>query len=213
MPSHPPLPTFTPEQLLRASQAAGPYAKGAQDRVVDVFGETLRKLAARTCRRYFLKPQERDDVLSETYQQLFNPKIVRFVPQRGQPERYFRGRVQNAARKIMAQLGVRRRKAVPLEAKSTPGRQGGTEEAENSSLGRRYITPAPSLSPVESAEMRDLVKFIMEQAPPRVRKALQLCYWDGWTSQAIAAHLGASRFTLAREIGAFFKKITSQLDG
>lgn len=59
--------------------------------------------------------------------------------------------------------------------------------------------------------MRDTLQFILAQATPRVRKALKLCYWEEWPLQSISAHLGVSRFTLAREIRAFFDKINSQL--
>lgn len=211
MPTHVSPPPLTPAQLLSRAQTVGPNARAAQDRIVDVFGNKLSNLTASTCRRYFLKDQEREDVLAETYQQLLNPAITRFDAGRGKPEHYFKGRVQNAARKIMVQLGARRRKAVLAEGVGTEDRQDETARPESGSAGKHYLTPPPPPSPAQEAEMHDMVEFIMGQASPHVRKALQLCYWDEWPLLAIAAQLQVSRFALAREIRAFFKKIISQL--
>jgi DNA-directed RNA polymerase specialized sigma24 family protein len=205
------LPSVSPTELLSHAQMIGPDARAAQERVVDVFGDKLTRLTASTCRRYFLKDQEREDVLAETYQQLFNPAIIRFAEGRGKPEHYFKGRVQNAARKIMVQRGTRRRKAVLAKRVGMEGRKDDRAISKIGSAGKRYLTPSAPPSPVDEAERHDMVEFIMGQASPRVRKALQLCYWDEWSLLAIAAHLQVNRFTLAREIRTFFKRIISQL--
>jgi DNA-directed RNA polymerase specialized sigma24 family protein len=201
---------LTPRQLLRLSQSVGPDAKAAQDRIVAVFGKKLDQLASQTCRRYYLQNQEREEVVAETYQLLLNPDIVRFAPRRGKPEHYFKGLVQNAARKVMAQLGERRRKGMPASDAGTACRLGLQTEANAPPgvKGYRFI-PTPR-SPAEEAEIRDTVRFILGQAPLRVRKALELCYWEEWSFQGVAAHLGVSRFSLARKVRAFFDSIRSQ---
>lgn len=205
--SAPSFPHLSPSQILRLSQAPGPDSKAARGRLVDLFGKDVEKLATRTCRRYCLPPQERSDVVSETYQLILNPEITRFAPSRGKPDDYLDGLVKNAARKVMTQLG-RRRKAQALDpevALLAPPTDAGEEG------GKRYRTSAAPLSPAEDAEMHDTVNFILGQAPPRVERALKLCYWEGWPLQSIAAHLGVSRFVLAREIRAFFEKMNTQL--
>lgn len=179
----------------------------ARGHLVDLFGKDLERLATRTCRRYDLPTQERGDVLSETYQLILNPKIVRFAPRRGKPDHYFEGLVKNAARKIMAQLG-RRRKVEPLAPEAALVAPPAADGEEG---GKRYRTSAPSVSPADSAELHDTVNFILEQATPRVRRAIELCYWEGWPLLGIASHLGVSRFVLAREIRAFFDKMNTQL--
>ena len=199
-----------PRQLLRLSQSGGRYTHAARDCVVALFRHKLRELAIRTCRRYYLHAQESDDVLAETFLQIFNPEIVRFAASRGEPQNYFRGLVQNAARKIMAQLGARRRKRSPSEATAADSQQGGSAQGPGSVMyGRRAHPALPS--PVRSAEVRDTVKFVLDQASPRVRRALELCYWEDWSVQRIAEELGMSRFALAREIRRFFKKIKTDL--
>lgn len=203
----PSLPHLTPSQILRLSQTPGPDSKAARCRLVELFDKDLEKLATRTCRRYYLPPQERGDIVSETYQLILNPEITRFVSNRGKPDDYFDGLVKNAARKIMTQLGRRRKaEAVDPEAVLVAPPADGVEEG-----GKRYRMSAPPLSPAEDAEMHDTVNFILEQAPPRVERALRLCYWEGWPFQSIAAHLGVSRFVLAREIRAFFEKMNTEL--
>ncbi|MBI1916466.1 MAG: sigma-70 family RNA polymerase sigma factor [Planctomycetes bacterium] len=209
VPDNATLPHVTPKQLLCTSQSGGPNAKAAQDRVVDVFGDKLKELTARTCRRYYLQDQEQEDVLAETYQQLFNPEIARFAVRRGKPEHYFKGLVQNAARKIMAQLGARRRQGASPGGQSEQGQQDVVAEGDNTFV-KRYRTPPAPPSPAEDAEIRDTVKYILEQAPPRVLRTLELSYWEDWSLQRIAAHLGVSRFALAREVRGFFKKMNSQ---
>src|SRR5262249_40993473 len=147
----PSLPHLSPSQILRLSQAPGPNSKAARGRMVDLFGKDLEKLATRTCRRYYLAPQERGDVLSETYQLILNPEITRFVPNRGKPDDYFDGLVKNAARKIMTQLGRRRKAEVldPEAALVAPPTDAGEEG------GKRYRVSAPPLSPADDAEMQD----------------------------------------------------------
>jgi RNA polymerase sigma factor (sigma-70 family) len=194
---------YTSSQLLRLSQSAGPRARAAQDALVDQFGRLLKKIVTRACRSYHLQDQERDDVLAETYQQILNPDIARFAAHRGKPQQYFRGIVLNAARKVLTQRDARRRKGtVPVDAAPV-----GEERAQEFGGGRyRSAGPSPP-SPAEDAERRDLARFILETAPPRVRRALELCYWDQWPLLSIAAHLGVSRFALAREIQAFFHQM------
>src|SRR5262245_3944185 len=154
--------------------------------MLDTLGEVLNRLTAKVCQRYFLKNQDREEVLAETYQQLVNPEIARFRPSRGKPEKYFKGLVQNAARKVMTQRDARRRK----------GDEGDREAGDaGQALGRAATSSAP-LGPAEEAEQHDTVKYVLEQAPPRVRRALELCYWENWSVQSIAAHLGVSRFAL-----------------
>jgi RNA polymerase sigma factor (sigma-70 family) len=195
--------SHTPSQLLRVSQSAGPNSRVAQDALVDQFGKLLKKIVNRACRNYHLHDQEREEVLAETYQQILNPDIARFAPHRGKPQHYFRGIVQNAARKVLTQRDARRRKGVPPEG---PGAVV-AESSEDAGGGGRYRSIRALPSPAEDAECRDLVRFILEAASPRVRRALQLCYWDQWPLLSIAAHLGVSRFALAREIQAFFHEI------
>jgi DNA-directed RNA polymerase specialized sigma24 family protein len=152
-----------------------------------------------------LKEQDRDDVLSETYQQLFNPEIVRFATSRGTPDNYFQGRVQNAARKVMSQRNTRRR--------SSAGKDGSMTYDNGRSRQRRLVyrqRPA-GLSPAEQAELRDTVAFVLRQAPPRLRRALELCYWDEWPLTRIAEELGISRFALGRALDAFFEDIHGRL--
>jgi RNA polymerase sigma factor (sigma-70 family) len=203
----PSLPDLSPSQILRLSQAPGTDNKTARASLVDLFGKDLERLATRTCRRCCLPPQERSDVVSETYQLVLNPEITRFAPSRGKPVDYLDGLVKNAARKIMTQLGRRRKAQAPDRemALVAPPADAGVEG------GKRYRTSAPPLSPADDAEVHDTVNFILEQASPRVREALQLCYWEGWSLQSIAAQLGVSRFVLAREIRAFYEKMHVQL--
>jgi RNA polymerase sigma factor (sigma-70 family) len=198
---------YTPSQLLRLSQSAGPNAQAAQDALVDQFGRLLKKIVTRACRSYHLRDQERDDVLSETYQQILNPDIARFATRRGKPQQYFRGIVLNAARKVLTQRDARRRKGTtPGEGPAVAG-----DQAEEFAGGGRYRSSSPSPpSPAEDTERRDLAIFILEAAPLRVRRALELCYWDQWPLLSIAAHLGVSRFALAREIQAFFHEMIAK---
>jgi RNA polymerase sigma factor (sigma-70 family) len=194
---------YTPSQLLRVSQSASPKSQAAQDALVDQFGKLLKKIVTRACRSYHLQDQEREDVLAETYQQILNPNIARFAAHRGKPQQYFRGIVLNAARKVLTQRNARRRKGT-TSGETAPA-------ADEFVGGGRYRTSsAPLPSPAEEAERHDLARFILEAAPPRVRRALELCYWDQWPLLSIAAHLGVSRFALAREIQAFFHEIIIQ---
>ena len=178
----------------------------AQDALVDLFGKLLKKIVTRTCRSYHLHDQEREEVLAETYQQLLNPEIARFAPHRGKPQHYFQRLVQNAARKVLTQRDARRRKGVPPNDSGAAVGEGSEEFVG----GGQYRSIRSLPSPAEDAECRDLVRFILEAASPRVRRALQLCYWDQWPLLSIAAHLGVSRFALAREIQAFFQEIIVQ---
>jgi DNA-directed RNA polymerase specialized sigma24 family protein len=189
---------LTPNQILRLSQTTTANSEAERSRMVEVFGALLEKLARRTCRKYFIADQERDEVLAETYQQLFNPEIVRFLPRRGKPHHYFKGLVQNAARKIMAQLGSRRRKKG----------EGGEERASG---GEPVVVEREPQSPTDAVEVQDTVRFIFAEAPYRIRQALHLIYWQDWSIQAAAAELGVSRFVLGREIQAFFNKMNAQL--
>lgn len=191
---------LTPNQILRLSQTTTANSEAERSRMVDVFGELLERLARRTCRKYFIADQERDEVLAETYQQLFNPEIVRFLPRRGKPHHYFQGLVQNAARKIMAQLGSRRRK------KDQDG-----EERESVGEPVGVAVEREPQSPADEVEVQDTVRFIFAEAPYRIRQALQLIYWQDWSIHAAAAELGVSRFVLGREIQAFFNKMNAQL--
>lgn len=197
----------TPSQLLCISQSASSNAQAAQDALVDQFGKLLKKIVTRACRSYHLHAQERDDVLAEAYQQILNPGIARFAARRGKPQQYFRGIVLNAARKVLTQRDARRRKGTASgEAPAPCG-----DRAEEFAGYGRYRSSSPRLpSPAEDAERRDLVVFILDAAPPRVRRALELCYWDQWPLLSIAAHLGVSRFALAREIQAFFHEMIAR---
>jgi RNA polymerase sigma factor (sigma-70 family) len=194
------------KQLLRVSQSGAPDAWSARDRVAEVFGDKLKGLIDHTCRRYCLHHQEREDVLGETYQQIFNPAIVRFAACRGEPEHYFKGLVQNAARKIMAQLGVRRQRGILSGGRSQGGQHKGDAE-DASVIVSWYRMTTATLSPANEAELRDTVRHVLDHAPPRVRLALELCHWEGWSHQRIAQHIGISRFALAREIQRYFNKI------
>lgn len=206
------LPILAQKQILRASQSGGPNSKDAQERVVEVFGGKLKKITSWTCRRYNLREQEQQDVLAETYQQLFNPEIARFAARRGRPEHYFTGLVRNAARKTMAQLGVRRRQTVATNCESEDEQKHVVTQRGNTVV-KRYRIPQRSRSPAEDVEMRDTVAFILGQATPRVRRALELAYWEGWPLQSIAKQLRVSRFALARELCAFFLAIRPLLGG
>jgi DNA-directed RNA polymerase specialized sigma24 family protein len=198
---------YSSNRVLRLSQGTGPFAKAARDRVVDIFGKKISELTGRTCRRYYLNRQEQGDVLSESYQQLFNPEITRFVASRGTPKHYFKGLVQNAARKIMAQLGKRRRNAEAYERPSCEPHQ-----APNA-RGRTGSGPVPVAlrSPADEAELHDTAAFILAQATPHVRQALELRYWHEWPFSRIAAHLGISRFALRRQLDAFFESMNARL--
>jgi RNA polymerase sigma factor (sigma-70 family) len=184
----------SPSQILCLSQSSGPNAKAAQDQIPHIFGDTLKKITARTCRRYSLQKQELEDVLAETFHQLFNPGIVRFSAHRGIPASYLKGLAQNAARKVLTQLGKRRRN-------------------DDGSSVKRYRSPSSIPSPAENTEVRDTVDFIMAQATPRIRRALELCYWEDWPLQSIAEDLGMSRFALRRELNAFFEAMKKRLGG
>jgi RNA polymerase sigma factor (sigma-70 family) len=199
------LPPASPEQILGISQTSGKAAAAARDQMVDLFGNTLKKLTARTCRRYCLKDQDRDDVLSETYQQVFNPEIARFATGRGKPGKYFRGLVQNAARKVMSQRDTRRRSSASDAGSMTCGK--------GRSRRSSHRKPSAIPSPAEEAEQRDTVAFVLREAPPRLRRALELCYWDEWPLTRIAKQLGLSRFALSRAIKAFFEDIHGRLNG
>src|SRR5439155_2632359 len=100
------------------------------------------------------------------------------------PENYFKGLVRNAAREIMSQIGARRRKG------DTTGTPTGAQQDGEGSGAKGYRAPPPPASPAEDAEVHDTVKFILTQANPRARTALELCYWDDWSLQSIAEHLG-----------------------
>jgi RNA polymerase sigma factor (sigma-70 family) len=186
-----PFHALTPSQLLFVSQSDDPNAKAARDAVVNTFGRELEKLTARVCRRYFLQHQEREDVLAETYQLLLNPDIARFLPNRGTPESYFRGLVQNAARKVMAQRDARRRKGAKNahEAGEAANQLGKAVDQ----VAPRPVTPLAPLGPAEKTEQHDTVKYVLDQASPRVRRALEHCYWGGWSIQSIACPSGQSR--------------------
>jgi DNA-directed RNA polymerase specialized sigma24 family protein len=201
---------LTPSQLLRASQSNGPNAADAREAVVERFGKLLKKISAQTRRRYHLSDRERDEVLAETYQQLLKPEIARFVPQRGKPGHYFKGLVQNAARKPLTQLGARGRKGKGL----------GTMEREGNAplgIGKDGTTTTPFRVSTEppswgaEAELRRIVDYVMRKAPPRLRRALELCYWENWPGQSIATHLGFNRFTLARDLRAFLGPMSTEL--
>lgn len=191
---------LTPNQILRLSQTDTANCDAERSRMVEVFRESLERLTRRTCRKYFIADQEREEVLAETYQQLFNPEIVRFSPKRGKPHRYFQGLVQNAARKVMAQLGSRRRK-----------KDEGSEVRERTGKPVGVALERESHSPADEVEVQDTVRFILAEAPYRIRQALQLIYWQGWSIQAAAEEVGVSRFVLRREIQAFFNKMYAQL--
>ena len=191
---------LTPTQILRLSQTTTANSEAERTRMVDVFAQLLERLAHRTCRKYYIADQERDEVLAETYQQLFDPEIVRFVPRRGKPHHYFQGLVQNAARKIMARLGSRRRKN---------DEDGEERESVGKAVG--IGSDREPRSPADEVEVQDTVRFILGEAPYRIQKALQLVYWQDWSVQAAAAELGVSRFVLGREIQAFFNKMNAQL--
>jgi DNA-directed RNA polymerase specialized sigma24 family protein len=110
---------------------------------------------------------------------------------------------------VMTQRVARRRKGdVGAHVAGEPANDNG--QAADRPAGRPATPPAP-LGPAEEAEQHDTVKYILEQAPPRVRRALRLSYWDQWPIQGIAAHLGVSRFALAREIRAFSDTMNKRL--
>jgi DNA-directed RNA polymerase specialized sigma24 family protein len=200
----------TASQLLRTSQSTGPESSAACELLVERFGRLLKKLTAQTCRRYHLSDQERDEVLAETYQQLLNPDIARYKPCRGKPQHYFRGLVQNAARKILTQVGARRRQHPGVEepgcrVDETP-KHGG-----DGVLVSRHLDKAVTASPGVEAEVKDLAAHVLEQAPPHLRRALELCYWDDRPIKGIATQLGMSRFTLTRELDRFFARMGAEL--
>jgi RNA polymerase sigma factor (sigma-70 family) len=180
----------------------------AREILPERFGKLLRRISAQTCRQYRMRDQERDDVVSETYQLLFNPNIVRFDPQRGNPSRYVRGLVQNAARKTLTQLGGRKRKGQTCRV--SDGMAEGAMEFGGDS-GYRHATK-PSQAGAET-ELRDMVDYVMRKAPPHLRPALKLCYWDDRSIQSIAKELGVSRFSLGRELRSFLGQMQAELTG
>lgn len=212
MPASAILPRLTPSQLLRASQSTGPDSIAARQLLVERFGSPLKKLTAQTCRRYHLGDQERDEVLAETYQQLLNPDIARFKPRRGKPQHYFRGLVQNAARKVLTQAGARSRRHSGTGEAGCPDGEMRTPGGD-AVLVSRHLGTAVSASPGAEVEVRDLVAYVLQQAPPHLRRALELCYWDDWPVKSIATQLGMSRFALAREIDRFFARVRAELGG
>lgn len=201
---------LTPSQLLRASQSTGPAAADAREVFVERFGKLLKKITAQTCRRYHLGDQERDEVLAEAYQQLFNPEIVRFAPRRGKPDHYFKGIVQNAARKTMTQVGVRSRRGQPPHFETGPSHP--IEMGGDGAVSGRIRTVGESVSPGAEAELRDIVDYVMKKAPPQLRRALELCYWEDWSVQSIATHLGVNRHALARDLRAFLGRMHRELE-
>ena len=184
---------FSPAQLLVQAQSTDALARAAQEQLIAVFDDDLRKSAGHTCRRYFLHSQERDEVLAETYQQIVNPAIARFAPHRGKPEHYLRGLVQNSARKVNTQVRPIRRF----------GLCDSMECAANTRCSRQ--------SPDAAAEARDTVAFILKSASPRMRRVLRLLFWKSWPVQRVAIQMGMNRFALVRQLNAFFEQMRVRL--
>ena len=147
-------------QLLRTSQTSGPYGAAARETLVERFGKLLRKITAQTCRRYRLSDQERDEVLAETYQLLLNPKIARFAPRRGNPARYFKGLVQNAARKTLTQVGGRKRKG------PWSGASDGELDRTIDVVCGAYLHVSKAAAPGAETELHDMIDYVMRKRRP-----------------------------------------------
>ena len=74
-----------------------------------------------------------------------------------------------------------------------------------------YVSKAPP--PEAETELHELIDYVMRKAPPHLRRALELCYWDGQSIQSIANDFGVSRFCLARELHAFLGRMQAELTG
>jgi DNA-directed RNA polymerase specialized sigma24 family protein len=201
------LPRLSPRKALFLSQSTGPASKHARERLVALFDKQLRQMSETACRRVSLHGQERDDVLGEAYEQILNPKIARFAPKRGKPRQYFLGLVKNGARKVIAQVRGRRGEGSPKLRQgdvwlSQPCDQAGPQGRQDSLA-----------EPAADVERRDAADFVLKQASPRIRQALKLLFWDDWSLQRAAAHLGTNRFALTREIRSLFLRVQGPLGG
>jgi DNA-directed RNA polymerase specialized sigma24 family protein len=116
------------------------------------------------------------------------------------------GLVQNAAHKVRTQQVAKR-----------PDKE--TDDLPPAKLPRgRSVTSGCTDGPhsfeegFAAFEQRDFVEFVLTQAPPLIRKALKLCYWEDLPLCQVAKRLGLSRFALSRRIEAFFRKMQSRLE-
>lgn len=69
------------------------------------------------------------------------------------------------------------------------------------------VAPPPSTE----VELRDAADHVMRMAPPPLRLALQLRYWEDWPVQDIASRLGVDRHALARDLCKFLGRMRSDL--
>jgi len=192
--------------LLRDAQSSLPTARDAGERLPQSSDRLLRKLAAQCCRARGIVGDE-EEVIAETYRQVFDPLVARFSPDRGGVPQYFKGLVQNATRKV-ARL------------------RGGSRSHKNrfcgmmvDSLGDALSLDAVPLSvrgrthrsPATEVEQRDEARYILDQAPPDVREALRLQYWEQRPLQEAAKAVGLSRFALRRKLDIFINGIRRKL--
>jgi len=68
----------------------------------------------------------------------------------------------------------------------------------------------PARSPAHVAEVKDLVAFILNAAPARIREAIRMRYWEGCAVEHAAIKLRISRFALTRRMDCFFTEMDSR---
>lgn len=175
------------DRLLAAAQARVP---GAASAFVTALGGSITRTVAALCQRLGISTQDYEDTKQETYRRLLDPSLERFVPSRGDGQRYVRGVILNA----IDYAGRRRRRA-----------QGAAFGDADESLAEAIDLEWHGASELADAQI-DLIR-LLRQGDDVVARAVRLVCDRGLSQREAAKEIGVSEFKLCRALANFSTRV------